>query len=75
VLGGQDGHDDVLDTILQGELADDGTLGGFTVLGTKLSTARMHVHQAPIYDRWIFSVGGRTATNASLGTIDLGSFD
>jgi hypothetical protein len=42
---------------------------------TKLSDPRMHVHQAPVHGRFMFFVGGRSADDRSLETIDVGRFD
>lgn len=75
LLGGQNGNDDVVSSILRGTFASDGSLADFSVLPVKLSTARMHVHQTPIHDHFIYSVGGRTEADKSIEDIDIGTFD
>jgi hypothetical protein len=60
-------------TILRGRFGEDGSLA-FEQLPAKLATARAHVHQAPMYKRWIYVVGGHTNEDTSLGDVEIGTF-
>jgi hypothetical protein len=60
-------------SILRGRFAEDGSLT-FETLPAKLATARAHVHQAPMYKRWIYVVGGHTNEDTSLGDVEIGTF-
>ncbi len=61
-------------TVLRGRFAEDGSLT-FELLPARLATARAHVHQAPMYKRWIYVVGGRTNEDTSLGDVEIGTFE
>lgn len=73
-LGGMDGDRGVTDGVFAGAIGSDGALGSVDAVEARLSTARMHVHQTPSYRHWLYSVGGRDATEASLGAVDIGTF-
>ncbi|MEO6417762.1 MAG: hypothetical protein ABIP39_00045 [Polyangiaceae bacterium] len=62
------------DRILRSSIATDGTLAATTVIAPKLSIARGHVHQTPVYKNFIYSVAGRQADQTAIGTIDIGTF-
>jgi len=34
-----------------------------------------HVHQSPVYKRWMYFAGGRDASDRSLDTVDIGTFE
>ncbi len=72
-VGGLEG-DGFTDKIRRATFNDDGTLGAFATLATRLPGARGHVHQTPIWKSTMFSVGGKDDTQASLGTVDIGRF-
>jgi hypothetical protein len=73
-VGGLEG-DGFTDKIRRATFADDGTLSAFATLPNKLPAARGHVHQTPIWKTFMFSVGGKDDTQASLGTVDIGRFE
>ncbi len=62
------------DRILRSSIATDGTVAATTVIAPKLSIARGHVHQTPVYKNFIYSVAGRQADQTAIGTIDIGTF-
>jgi hypothetical protein len=68
--GGMDSDDVALDRILASAV-DNGVLVGAQTLPAKLSVARMHVHQTPVYRRWMYSVGGRDHHAGALGSVDI----
>jgi hypothetical protein len=73
--GGQGNSEAFTDTILRMTVDGDGMLVGIDIDPAKLSIARGHVHQTPVYKNFIYSVGGRTNDNlASTGVIDVGTF-
>lgn len=74
-FGGVKGTDELVDTVLTGSFAPDGRVTDVAPIAAKLSVARMHVHQVPLYKTWIYSVGGRDVDDRSLGTIDVGTFE
>ncbi len=51
------------DKVLRASFDADGKLGSFEVISDPLPTARSHVHQTPVYDGRIYSVGGRVGTS------------
>ena len=76
LMGGMSGPKQrVVDTALAASFDGEGRLGGFEVLAAKWSVPRMHVHQTPVYRRWIYSVGGRDSRERSLGVVDIGVFE
>ncbi len=71
--GGQ-GQEHFVDHVRQARFLDDGTLSGFADI-TALPVARSHVHQAPIYEGRVFSVGGRLWPSAtSMDRAFIGTF-
>jgi hypothetical protein len=74
LFGGQNGNGDAVDTIMRGSFDAQGRLANVGIAPAKLSVARMHVHHVPSYGDWIYSVGGRTEANESIGVIDIGTF-
>lgn len=74
-VGGQNEKDEPVSTIVAATLAANGHIADARVLPAKVSAARMHVHQTPLFGRWIYSVGGRDVDDRSLGLVDIGAFD
>jgi hypothetical protein len=74
-VGGMDGNDQILDTIVVASFDSDGALTDARTHPEKLPGARMHVHQTPAYGRWLFSVGGRNGFDDSVGTVDVMTFE
>lgn len=72
-VGGMDA-DRALDTVTAASFASDAGLTDFQQLDSRLSRPRMHVHQCPVYRKWIYSIGGRDSNDSSLGTVDVGTF-
>jgi hypothetical protein len=71
VVGGGNGSGflaQFLDHIRQAPLNSDFTLGEFEDVDAKLPIARSHVHQTPIHDGRIYSVGGRLLTGGLRST-------
>jgi hypothetical protein len=60
--------------VLSATLAEDGTLGAMETLSTRLAAPRAHVHQTPMFGRFIYSVGGRLDTDTSTDAIEIGTF-
>jgi hypothetical protein len=60
------------DRILRGSLTADGSFRTESTLESKLSVKRGHVHQVPMYKQFLYSVGGRSNTGATIDTIDIG---
>lgn len=54
-------------------LGEDGALGAFAVLPQKLAQGRAHVHQTPMFGRYIYSVAGHVDGDDSIGT-EIGEF-
>lgn len=74
-VGGMHGAHGASAGVLEGSFQGDGSLADVAVSPAALSTARMHVHQAPVYKTWLYSVGGRDSQDSSLTSIDVGSFE
>lgn len=74
-FGGQNENDEVVDTIIAAKLPPDGRVTDAHELTARLSVARMHVHQTPVFGKWIYSVGGRDENDRSLGIVDVGTFE
>ena len=72
--GGIDASDQLLDSIVAGDFAADGSVT-FTKEPAKLSSPRMHVHQTPSWGRFMYFVGGRDALDHAVGVIDRGTFE
>jgi hypothetical protein len=41
----------------------------------RLSVARAHVHQLPVFEKHIYSVGGLNDGGESIGSVDIGTFE
>jgi hypothetical protein len=69
-------NDDVVfsDAIRRATFTDDGTLTPFETLKTHLPDPRGHVHDAPVWKSFLFSVGGQDDSGSSLGTVDIAKF-
>jgi len=61
------------DGILRGSVGSDGTFKAEAPLDARLSVKRGHVHQTPMYGRFMYSVAGRANDMSTLGTIDVGT--
>ncbi|MBX3189824.1 MAG: hypothetical protein KF819_22555 [Labilithrix sp.] len=75
VVGGLEDAAGFTDKIRRATFEADGTLSDFATVEGKLPGARGHVHQTPMYETFIYSVGGKDNANKSLGTIDVGKFE
>jgi hypothetical protein len=74
VSGGSDDQDRILDSVVVGSFGADGNVA-FEPVAAKLSLPRMHIHQTPVWKQWMFFVGGRDENDASVGVIDIGTFE
>ena len=74
-VGGMHGAHGATASVLEGAFREDGSVADVVTSGALLSAARMHVHQTPSYKSWIYSVGGRGDQEASLASVDIGSFE
>lgn len=63
------------DRVLRGSVLKDGTFRTERALEAKVSTARGHVHQTPVYKNHLYSVGGRANDGSVIGTIDIGTIE
>jgi hypothetical protein len=63
------------DGVLRGSLSNDNSFRTEKTLAEKISVARGHVHQTPVYKKFLYSVGGRTNDQKQIGTIDIGTID
>jgi hypothetical protein len=50
-------------------------VGAFTVIDAKLANPRAHVHQTPVWNNFLYSVGGLNNKGKSIGAIDIGKFE
>jgi hypothetical protein len=50
-------------------------VGAFTIIDGKLANARAHVHQTPVWQNFLYSVGGLDNKRKSIGAIDIGKFE
>ncbi len=73
VFGGYPGGSAYTDVVRRGTIGEDGSMV-FEKLDAKLSLARAHVHQTPVWKTFIYSVGGHNDVDESIGTVDIGSF-
>jgi hypothetical protein len=65
LVGGVEDNARFSDKILRAPIESDGTLGGWTHVGTSLPAARSHVHQTPVHQARIYSVGGSARRQVS----------
>jgi hypothetical protein len=74
-VGGMHGVHGATASVLESAFRDDGSVADVVTSAAKLSAERMHVHQTPVYKTWIYAVGGRDTQDASLASIDIGTFE
>ncbi len=74
VMGGLPGGHSYTKNIYVAPLGEDGVLGAFAVLPQKLAQGRAHVHQTPMFGRYIYSVAGHVDGDDSIGTVEIGEF-
>lgn len=75
VFGGLYAGDSYTDAIQTAGFGADGMIQEFTKTPVKLSVARAHVHQLPVYEKYIYSVGGLDNSDESVGFVDVGTFE
>jgi hypothetical protein len=75
VFGGLTSGDAYTDAIQRASFAADGSVQEFVKAPVKLSVARAHVHQLPVFERYIYSIGGLDNDGESVGTVDIGTFE
>ena len=63
------------DRVLRGSVLKDGTFRTEKALTATVTTARGHVHQTPVYKKFLYSVGGRGNDGSVLGNIDIGTIE
>ena len=75
-FGGLTTSGDYVSAIQSAAFSPDGLLGETKALPVKLSVGRGHVHQTPMFGRFIYSVAGKhgIGEDDSTGAIDIGSF-
>jgi hypothetical protein len=73
-LGGMDPDQWSWTSVLAASFDAAGTIADVTSVA-ELTTTRMHMHQAPVYRRWIYAVAGRDETEASLTSVEVGTFE
>ena len=77
VVGGGEGGSGVetyVDRVRQARFLSDNTISGFADV-TPLPAARSHVHQTPIYQGKVYSVGGRLMPSGnSMNRVFVGTF-
>jgi hypothetical protein len=61
------------DGVLRGSLLSDNSFRTEKALTAKISMARGHVHQTPLYKSFLYSVAGRANDQTQIGTIDIGT--
>jgi hypothetical protein len=71
LVGGFDGELHLLDLVRRAKVNDDGTLGEF-VETTRLLQPRAHVHQTPMSNGRIFSVGGNVGGHVTTDAVMVG---
>lgn len=63
------------DGVLRGSVLKDGSFRTEKALSSKVTVARGHVHQTPVYKNHLYSVGGRDNDGKQIGVIDIGTID
>jgi len=63
------------DRVLRGSVLKDGTFRTEKALAATVTTARGHVHQTPVYKKFLYSVGGRGNDGSVIGNIDIGTIE
>lgn len=71
LIGGFDEQFNLLADVRRAKVNDDGTLGAFEHL-TPLLKARAHVHNTPIHDGFIYSVGGNVGGHTPINDVIVG---
>jgi hypothetical protein len=61
------------DGVLRGSVLKDNTFRTEKALEAKVSVARGHVHQTPVYKSYLYSVGGRDNESKQIGIVDIGT--
>jgi hypothetical protein len=61
--------------VLRGSVLKDNSFRTEKGLKATVSVARGHVHQTPVYKKFLYSVGGRSNENLQIGTIDIGTIE
>ncbi len=61
------------DGILRGSVLKDNSFRTEKALSSKVTVARGHVHQTPVYKNHLYSVGGRDNESKQIGIIDIGT--
>lgn len=74
LFGGFADGDAPVATVRRAALGTDGMLGPWEEVADPLPAGRMHVHQRPVYQRWIYSVGGTDETESSTTDVAVGEF-
>lgn len=74
VSSGMGADDAALASISEGIFGEDGALD-FRPVAASLSVPRAHIHQTPLYKRWMYFVGGRNDDQRSVGIVDIGTFE
>lgn len=72
LLGGFDADVNLVADVLRAPLLEDGTLGAFEAL-PPLPLARGHVHQTPMKDGRIYTVGGNVGNHAAQARVFVGT--
>ena len=63
------------DRVLRGSVLKDNSFRTEKALDAKVSVERGHVHQTPVYKKYLYSVAGRANDQSVLGTIDIGTIE
>ena len=63
------------DGILRGSVLKDNSFRTEKALASKVTVARGHVHQTPVYKNHLYSVGGRDNDSKQIGVIDIGTIE
>ena len=61
--------------MLRGSVLKDGSFRTEKALTGKVSVARGHVHQTPVYKKHLYSVGGRDNESKQIGVVDIGTIE
>jgi hypothetical protein len=75
VFGGLEGSSGFSDAVRRATFEDDGALTPFVTLDARLPDPRGHVHQTPTWGPFVYSVGGKSDSGASIGEVDVGRFE
>jgi hypothetical protein len=75
VIGGVDEIGDHLAPIRRARLIGDGTLSAFEDFPPGLPVGRSHVHQTPVYDGHLYTLGGSVEVMQTTGNAFVGTFE